>query len=117
MRFFKSSQPPIPSIGSFQPELTVVEYIATRRGDPDRGPQVRICTADATVRLLTDGELAWVQGSRGQQLGEVVIDDDIPGYSCSLRDIPGVVLSEQVRVVKPDLDSSPSPSPSKRTLA
>jgi len=113
MRFFKSSTPPVPAIGSFQPELTVVEYIATRRGDPERGPQIRICTTDAKVRLLSDGELAWVQGSRGQQLGEVLIDDDMPEYSCSLRDIPGVVLSEQVRVVKPDLDSPPS----KRTVA
>lgn len=103
MRFFRASPPP--SLISFQPELRVIEYIATRRGEPERGPQVRLCSADAKLRLLSDGELAWIQGSRGQQLAEVVIDDDIPGYSCALRDVPGVVLSEQVRVVKPDLDS------------
>ncbi len=104
MRFFGSS-PSVPGLASFQPELCVIEYIATRRDEPDRGPQVRLCSADAKVRLLAEGELAWVQGARGQQLAELAIDDDIPEYSCALRDVPGVVLSERVRVVKPDLDS------------
>ncbi len=111
MRFFGSSSHPVPGLASFQPELRVVEYIATHKGDSDRGPQVRMCTADARLRLLNEGELAWIQGPRGQQLAEVVIDDSISEYTCVLRDLPGVVISEQVRVVKPDLDSS------RRTLA
>lgn len=109
MRFFKSAAPP--SLASFQPELRVIEYVGTRRGEPDRGPQIRLCSSDAKLRLLTDGELAWVQTPRGQQLAELMIDDSIPEYACALRDVAGVVLSEQVRVVKPDLDSP------KRTLA
>lgn len=109
MRHFGSAPPT--SLGSFQPELRVIEYIATRRGEPERGPQVRMCSTDAKLRLLSDGELAWIQGSRGQQLAELMIDDSIPEYACALRDVPGVVLSEQVRVVKPDLDSP------RRTLA
>lgn len=103
MRFFGSS--PAPSVGSFQPELHVVEYLATRKGEPERGPQIRLSPTDARLRLLTEGELAWVRGSRGQQLAEVLIDNSVPDFSCALRDVPGVVLSEMVRVVKPDLDS------------
>jgi len=110
MPFFRSAGPPgAPSIPGFQPQLRVVGYIATRRGDAERGPQVRLNPADAALRLLTDGELAWVQGERGQQLAELVIDPAVSPYECVLRDIPGVVLSEAVRVMKPDLDSPKRP--------
>lgn len=102
MQFIRSA--PLPKFG-FQPELRVVEYTATRMTDAERGPQARMCSADARIRMLVDGELAWVHGERGQQLAEVVIDDTIPEHFCALRDVPGVVLSEAVRVIKPDLDS------------
>lgn len=105
MRFFGSTPPSIPQLESFDPEIRVVEYLATRRSDAERGPQVRLCSADARIRMLTEGELAWVRGARGQQLAEVVVDDEIPEWACALRDVPGVVLSELVRVTKPDLDS------------
>ena len=107
MAFFRQS--PIPTIPSFQPELRVIEHRATRRDEQERGPQVRMCGADARLRLLTDGELAWVQGPRGQQLAEVVVDEEIPEHDCALRDMPGVVVSESVRVVKPDLDTPRRP--------
>ena len=103
MKFFGSS--PALSDGMFQPELRVVDYIATRKGDTERGPQVRLCSEDARFRLLSEGELAWVRGKRRQQLAEVVIDDSIPQHGCGLRDIPGVLAAEAVRVVKPDLDT------------
>lgn len=103
MKFFRSS--PRHSDSVFQPELRVVDYVATRKGDTERGPQVRLSGVDARFRLLADGELAWVRGARGQQLAEVVIDDSIPQHACGLRDIPGVLAAESVRVVKPDLDT------------
>jgi hypothetical protein len=108
MKFFGSSPTPADSV--FQPELRVVEYIATRKDDIDRGPQVRLSGVDARFRMLTDGELAWVRGARGQQLAEVLIDDAYPEHTCGLRDIPGVLPSESVRIVKPDLDTPNRPS-------
>ncbi len=103
MKFFGSS--PTPSEKGFQPELRVIEYVATRKSDLERGPQVRLSGVDARFRMLADGELAWVRGARGQQLAEVLIDDTLPQHACGLRDIPGILPSEAVRVVKPDLDT------------
>jgi hypothetical protein len=104
MRFFGSSPKP-PQDNVFQPELRVVDYLATRKDDMERGPQVRLSGVDARFRMLADGELAWVRGERGQQLAEVLIDESFLPHTCGLRDIPGVLPSELVRVVKPDLDT------------
>jgi hypothetical protein len=103
MKLFRSSALPLGK--TFQPELRVIEYIATRKGDADRGPQVRMSSVEARFRLLNEGELAWVRGERGQQLASVVIDESIPEHACALRDIPGILAAEAVQVVKPDLDS------------
>lgn len=85
----------------------MVEYVATRIGDAERGPQVRLNPEDARVHLITAGELVWVQGERGQQLAEAVLEGAIARHTCVLRDVPGVMLAEGVRVVKPDLDAPP----------
>jgi anaerobic selenocysteine-containing dehydrogenase len=107
MRFSQSSG--IPQLASFDPELRVVMYIATHLSDPERGPQVRLSPADARVRLLVNGELARVHGPRRQQVvAQVLIDERLAEHTCVLRDIPGVDLSEAVRVSKPDLDTPPS---------
>jgi anaerobic selenocysteine-containing dehydrogenase len=103
MQFFKSSS--VPQLSSFEPELTVAKYIATRKDEPQRGPRVWLHPNDAKRRLLVDGELAWVQGSRGQQLATVEIDPTVAEHTCTIRDVAGVTLSEAVRVTKPDLDS------------
>jgi len=109
MRFARSSVSP--SVGSFDPELRVVEYIATRKDDAERGPAIWMNARDAHVRLLVDGELVWIHAPRGgQQLATLGIDDAVADHTCVLRDIPGVVLSEAIRVSKPDLDSPPSRS-------
>ncbi len=92
---------------SFRPELRVLEYFATRRGDTDRGPMIRLSPTDARIRLLVEGELAWVEGPRRNELAVVEIDDNIPDGSIVARDIAGVTVSERVVVTKPDLDSSP----------
>ena len=57
------------------PPLHVIGFVATHRGDAERGPQARIRTEEAQIRLLTDGELAWVYGPRRHELATIVIDD------------------------------------------
>jgi len=92
---------------SFRPELRVLEYFATKRGDAERGPMIRMSPTDARIRLLAVGELAWVQGPRRNELAVVEIDENIPDGSLVARDIAGITVSEGVVVTKPDLDSSP----------
>jgi hypothetical protein len=84
--------------------LQVVGFVATHRGDEDRGPQVRMREDEALLRLLTDGELVWVYGPRRHDLAALVIDEAVPRGAVVLRDVAGVAVSELVRVVKPDLD-------------
>ena len=90
----------------YSPPLQVIAFVATRAGDADRGPVVRLRGDEAAKRLLTDGEVAWVYGPRRHELATVVIDDQVPRGSVIIRDIAGVAPSEIVRVVKVDLDSA-----------
>ena len=85
--------------------LRVASFVGTRKTDVERGPQVRLNGDEARARLLVDGELAWVQGPRRQELATVVVDDSIRRGDCGLRDVAGASVSEVVRVTKPDLDS------------
>jgi anaerobic selenocysteine-containing dehydrogenase len=85
--------------------LRVSAFVGTRAADLERGPQVRLNSLDARSRLLVDGELAWVQGPRRQELATVVVDDTVRRGDCGLRDVAGASVSELVRVTKPDLDS------------
>ncbi|HEX2723101.1 MAG TPA: molybdopterin dinucleotide binding domain-containing protein [Gemmatimonadaceae bacterium] len=94
------------NIGSrFRPQLNVIEYTSTRRGDPDRGPVVRMRSSEARFRLIQDGELVWVAGPRRQELAILVIDESIPEGHVALRDIAGVTITEFVTVSKPDMDT------------
>ncbi|MFN2603858.1 MAG: hypothetical protein ABR582_14035 [Gemmatimonadaceae bacterium] len=94
-------------ISGFRPQLRVLDYVATKKGDAERGPMLWISVADAKIRLLEQGELAWVAGPRRHDLAVVQIDDTVPEGSVKLRDIAGVTVSERVVVTKPDLDSPP----------
>jgi anaerobic selenocysteine-containing dehydrogenase len=85
--------------------LRVASFVATRKGDQDRGPMVRLNPRDARGRLLDDGELAWVYGPRRGELAVVRIDESVKLGDVVVRDIVGVAPSETVRVVKPDLDN------------
>ena len=90
----------------YSPPLQVMGFIATRAGDAERGPLVRMRPDDAAKRLLTEGEVAWVYGPRRQELATVVIDEQVPRGGVIVRDIAGIAPSEIVRVVKVDLDSA-----------
>jgi hypothetical protein len=85
--------------------LRVADFIATRRGDDERGPLVVMNEKEARARLLTEGELAWVYGPRRAELAPVRIDPSVRDGDVIVRDIVGVAPSEIVRVVKPDLDT------------
>jgi hypothetical protein len=91
----------------YNPPLQVVGFIATRSGDADRGPQIRLNAEEARFRLLLDGELVWLYGPRRHDLAPVLIDDDVPRGGVVLRDIAGVTVTEIVRLVKPNLDARP----------
>ena len=91
-------------MSGYNPPLQVIGFIATRGGDPERGPLVKLNAQEAALRLLTDGELVWLRGPRRQELAPLEIDDSLPRGGVVVRDIVGVTVSEIVRVVKPDLD-------------
>lgn len=88
--------------------LQVVGYVATRKGDPERGPKVWMRSDDAGARLLQDGELVWVYGPRRQEIAPLVIDDALPRGGVVVRDLVGVAVTELVRVKKPDFDRAES---------
>lgn len=87
--------------------LQVVGFIATRKGDAERGPQVRIRPDDAHMRLIGDGELVWVYGPRRHELAPAVYDDALPKGGIVARDLLGVAVTEIVRLVKMDVDHRP----------
>lgn len=95
-----------PNLGSnYRPQLFVITYVSTKKGDAERGPLVRMRASEARIRLIQDGELVWVSGPRRSELAELHIDDSIPEGNVFLRDIAGVAHSEYVTVSRPDTDS------------
>ena len=89
------------------PPLQVVGFAATRRGDPDRGPQVRLRPDDAARRLINEGDMVWVHGPRRNELAVVVLDEQLPRGGVVVRDLAGVSVSEVVRLERPR-DDRPS---------
>lgn len=86
-------------------DLRVARYIATRSGDPERGPKIWMRSSDAVHRLVQNGELVWVFGPRRHELAELEIDDSLATGDAIVRDVAGLSISEYVRVAKPDLDT------------
>lgn len=87
--------------------LQVVGFIATRKGDAERGPLVRVRPDDARMRLVDDGELVWVYGPRRHELAPVVYDESLPRGGVVVRDLLGVAITEVVRLVKMDVEHRP----------
>lgn len=95
----------IPKFRTVEGDLRVARYIASRRGDAERGPKIWLRSSDALLRLVVPGELAWVFGPRRHELVEVAIDDSLAEGDAIVRDVAGLSVSEYVRVSKPDLDT------------
>jgi hypothetical protein len=94
----------------YNPPLRVLELVATKRGDPERGPEVRVQGNEAAFRLMQDGELVWVIGPRRQEIATLRVDDSLPRGEVVLRDIVGAAPSEIIRLRKVDTDTPPSRS-------
>jgi hypothetical protein len=93
--------------GGFSKALQVVGFIATRPGDADRGPLVRMRADDALVRLVTPGQLVRVVSERRSELAVLEVDDSLPRGGVVLRDVAGAAPSEIVRVIKVDAQARP----------
>lgn len=103
----KKPEPPKKSEAAYNAPLRVAHYTATRRDDPDRGPEITMREEDAVKRLLVEGELVYVVGPRRKELAVLRIDDRLPRGDVALRDIAGVAPSEIITVHKPDFDRGP----------
>ena len=88
----------------YNPPLQVVRFIGTKRGDPERGPQVQVNSAEATLRMVQSGELVWVQGPRRNEVAELVVNDEVPRGGIFARDIVGLSVTDVVRLAKVDMD-------------
>ena len=71
----------------FNPPLQVVGFIATRRGDAERGPAIRVRPDDAKLRGVTDGALVWIYGPRRHDLATAILDDTLPRGGVIVRDV------------------------------
>ena len=94
----------------YNPPLQVVGFVGTRRGDEERGPAISLNREEASLRLLVDGELVFIQGPRRKELAPVIVDDDVPRGGVIVRDIAGVMVSDVIKLVKPDMDRGPAPA-------
>ncbi len=93
----------------FAPPVQVVGFIATRRGDPDRGPMVRMRPDDALVRLVTAGDLVRVVSARRSELAVLELDEALPKGGVVLRDVAGAAVSEVIRILRVDQPSRNRP--------
>lgn len=110
----KDSRPKAPpgfkklgAFSGFAPPLQVVGFIATRAGDPERGPMVRMRPDDAVVRLVTAGDLVRVVSARRSELAVLEVDEALPRGGVVLRDVAGASLAEVIRVIRVDADRRP----------
>ncbi len=93
----------------FAPPVQVVGFIATRKGDPDRGPMVRMRPDDALVRLVTAGDLVRVVSARRSELAVLELDEALPKGGVVLRDVAGAAVSEVIRILRVDQPSRNRP--------
>ncbi len=89
-------------MAEYNPPLQVVELVATKRGDPQRGPEVRLNSNEARLRAVQDGGLAWVIGPRRKEIATVRVDDSLRRGTAILQDVLGAAPSEVIRLQKVD---------------
>lgn len=89
----------------FAKPLQVIGFIATKKGDTERGPMVRLRPEDALIRLLMPGELVRVISDRRSELAELQVDEEVPKGGAILRDVAGATVTEIIRVVRLDLEA------------
>jgi len=94
----------------YNPPLQVVGFIGTRRGDVERGPAVSLNREEAVLRGLVEDELVFIHGPRRKELAPVIVDDEVPRGGAVVRDIAGVMVSDVIKLVKPDMDRGPAPA-------
>jgi hypothetical protein len=94
----------------YNPPLQVLGFVSTKRGDEERGPAISLNRDEAALRLLVDGELVFIQGPRRKELAPVIVDDEIPRGGVVVRDIAGLMVSDVIKLVKPDMDRGPFPA-------
>lgn len=94
----------------YNPPLQVVGYLGTRRGDAERGPAISMNREEASLRMLVDDELVFVHGPRRKELAPVIVDDAVPRGGVVVRDLAGLMVSDVVKLVKPDMDRGPMPA-------
>lgn len=103
--------------GLYNPPLQVIGFIATKPGDADRGPEIRLQTWEAHLRGVKDGEVAWVYGPRRHDLARIRVDESVARGGAVAQDIAGLAMSEIVRIVRVDSERdiiTPSPDPKSR---
>ena len=89
-------------MAEYNPPLQVVELVATKRGDPHRGPEVRLNSNEAQLRQVKDGGLAWVIGPRRTEIATVRVDDSQRRGTAVLQDVLGAAPSEIISLMKVD---------------
>ncbi len=94
----------------YNPPLQVIGFVATRRGDEERGPAISLNRAEAMLRMLTDGELVFIIGPTRKELAPVTIDDTLPHGGVVVRDVLGLLVTDVIKLVKPDMDRGPGPA-------
>jgi len=99
-----------PRTDLYNPPLQVVGFIGSRRGDADRGPAIMLNREEAQLRMLADGELVFILGPTRKELAPALVDDEVPRGGVVVRDIAGLVVTDIVKLVKPDMDRGPSPA-------
>jgi hypothetical protein len=91
-------------MAGYNPPLQVVGFVATRRGDPERGPAISLRSDDAQLRGVANGDLVWIYGPRRHELAVAIIDDSLPRGGVVARDIGGLAPTEIIRLVRLDAE-------------
>lgn len=102
--------------GELNRPLQVAQLIATRSGDPDRGPLIYMNEEEARRRMLMDGEVVRIMGPRRTEFATLVVDDRVLRGEAVLRDLIAAAPSELIKVHKPDWDFERRPRSGQRLV-